>query len=100
MWTYKYLNLNIKWKKLNVLKFFNFQFKLLIRFLKIISKGFFIYNVVYCVLEFFDYVIGESIFFLNCVLFIDKIVRCIFYIVLKFVLIYYSILLLYVGIYI
>lgn len=72
MWTYKYLNLNIKWKKLNVLKFFNFQFKLL-RFLKIISKGFFIYNVVYCVLEFFDYVIGESIFFLNCVLFIDKI---------------------------
>lgn len=69
MWTYKHSN--IKWKKLNVLKFSNFQFKLL-RFSKITSKGSLTQNVAHCVLEPPDHVTGESILSLNCVLFTDK----------------------------
>lgn len=71
MWTYKHSNSNIKWKKLNVLKFSNFQFKLL-RFSKITSKGSLTHNVAHCVLEPPDHVTGESILSLNCVLFTDK----------------------------
>lgn len=71
MWTYKHSNLNIKWKKLNVLKFSNFQFKLL-RFSKITSKGSLTHNVAHCVLEPPYHVTGESILSLNSVLFTDK----------------------------